>query len=96
MNSINLDNIQTKEQLQLMLFQFHNNVNSRTKHSLFEYNKLVSTYKLANTSNIISNFFHFFSKPTFSGRMGTDVFHRTQMIRDLKGWLTGNIKYFDP
>ena len=62
MNRLNFDNIQTKEQLKLMLFQFHNNVNSKKGYLMFPMNKLDSTYQRANTTNIITNFFSSFFK----------------------------------
>lgn len=95
MNRINFDNIQTKGQLKLMLFQFHNSVNAKKNYPLFSFNDLDSTYGRANTTNIITNFFHHFSKTSFSGRMGTENFHRTRTVRDIKGWLRGNTQYFE-
>lgn len=94
-NNINFDNIQTKEQLKIMLFQFHNSVNAKKNVPLFEYKDLDTTYKSANTVNIISNFFHYFLKQSYSGRMGTDNFHRTRMVQDIKLWFQTNIQYFD-
>ena len=96
MNSINFDNIQTKGQLKLMLFQFHNSVNVKKQFSVFEYKDLDSTYQNMSMVNVITNFFHHFLKPTYSGRMGTDNFHRSRAVRDLKEWLRTNISYFEP
>jgi len=96
MNSINFDNIQTKGQLKLMLFQFHNSVNVKKEFSVFEYKDLDSTYKNMSMVDVINNFFYHFLKPTYSGRMGTDNFHRTRTVRDLKEWLRNNISYFEP
>jgi hypothetical protein len=94
LNRINFETIQTKEQLKLMLFQFHNSVNTKKKLAVFSYADLDSTYQHANTTNIITNFFHHFSKNTYSGRMGTENFHRTRAVRDIKGWLQINLQYF--
>ena len=94
-NGINFDNIHTKEQLKIMLFQFHNSVNKNKNVPLFDYKDLDSTYKSAVTTNIITNFFHFFLKQSYSGRMGTDNFHRTRMVQDVKRWFQTNIQYFD-
>lgn len=96
MNRINFDNIQTKEQLKLMLYQFHNHVNTKKNYPLFPMNQLDSTYQYANTTNIITNFFYHFSKTNYSGRMGTENFHRTRTVRDIKGWLKQNGQYFNP
>ena len=96
MNGINFDNIQTKGQLKLMLFQFHNSVNVKKQFSVFEYKDLDSTYQNMSMVNVINNFFHHFLKPTYSGRMGTYNFHRTRAVRDLKEWLRMNISYFEP
>ena len=64
MNSINFDNIQTKGQLKLMLFQFHNSVNVKKQFPVFEYKDLDSTYQNMSMVNVITNFFHHFLKPT--------------------------------
>ena len=95
LNNINFDNIQTKEQLKIMLFQFHNSVNAKKNVPLFEYKNLDATYISANTANIIANFFHYFLKQSYSGRMGTENFHRSRMVQDIKLWFQTNIQYFD-
>jgi hypothetical protein len=62
LNSINISQLTTREQFKRMLFDFHNNVNSRVGNPQYHYNNLLN-YKNYNMSTILVNFRRFFSKP---------------------------------
>jgi hypothetical protein len=93
MKGVNFDNIQTKEQLKLLLFAFHNEVNKRKNYELFNVNQL-SKYENANTVNVIRNFFYHFSKRAYNVRMAVDSMHRQKLLKNLKGWLESNVYSF--
>ena len=93
MNGVNFNNIQTKEQLKLFLFSFHNTVNRRKDYEQFNVADL-SKYQNANTINIIRNFFYHFSKRTYNVRMAVDNLHRHKMLKELKEWLEKNAYSF--
>jgi hypothetical protein len=95
MNSINFNTIQTKQDLQLMLFNFHNEVNRRKKFPEFSIEKLNATYSLANTVNIIHNFMPYFEDRTGSMRLIADNLHRSRVALQLKAWFNKNITYFN-
>lgn len=93
MNGVNFNNIQTKEQLKLFLFSFHNSVNKRKDYELFNVIDL-NKYKHANTVNVIRNFFYHFSKRSYNVRMAVDNVHRHKMLKELKIWLEKNAYSF--
>jgi len=93
MNSVNFNNIQTKEQLKLFLFAFHNSINKRKDYELFHVNGL-SKYNDAVTLNIIRNFFYHFSKRTYNVRMAVDNMHRQKMLKEFQTWLENNAYSF--
>jgi hypothetical protein len=95
MNKININSIQTKNDLKNMLFKFHNDVNSRTGASLFSYNDLDDKYSTAVTVNIIQNFFIYFQDKSFNVTAIANTMHRERVISVIKNWLAKNIQYFD-
>jgi len=96
MKNINFNAIKTKQDLKLVLFQFHNVVSQRKGLPLFYIDDLDSKYSMANTSNIIQNFMHFFQDKHHSIRMIANDMYRSKIIIKLKGWFNDNIQYFDP
>lgn len=95
MNSINFNTIRTKRDLQLMLFNFHNEVNRRKKFPEFPIEQLDAKYSLANTVNIIHNFMPYFEDRTGSMRLIADNLHRSRVALQLKAWFNKNIVCFD-
>ena len=87
MNRINFDAIVNKEQLKLLLFKFHNDVNGKKKYKLFEFTNLDSKYSSAITINIVKNFFVHFSKKNFSVRLDTSNYQRTLLLKEFRFWL---------
>jgi hypothetical protein len=96
LNGINFNTIVTKERLKDMLFTFHNAVNKKKGFPSFQYSELNDKYSKANTTNVIQNFMYFYQQRTYSTRVGTTNFHRTNIVNDLKGWFTSNIQCFYP
>jgi len=95
MNGINFGAIQTKEQLKRMLFQFHNEVNSKKGKPIFSYDDFDEKYSNAVTRRIIENFMHHFQDKHFSIRMIANDFHRTRLVTLLKEWFLQNINMFN-
>lgn len=93
--SVNFNNIQTKDQLRIMLYTFHNTVNERKSVQLFEFEQM-DVYKQMNTATIIHRFMYFFEiKYTTNLRMMPNGFARTQQAHKLKQWFDRNIMAFD-
>jgi hypothetical protein len=92
---INFDSIHTKQDLKIMLFQFHNEVNSRKGFALFNESELVDKYSNAVTINIIHNFMYFFQEKSRNVDMISLNLYRERLIKDLKKWFNNNIQYFN-
>ena len=95
MNGINFNTIVTKRDLQLMLFNFHNEVNRRKKFREFPIEELNVKYSMANTVNIIHNFMPYFEDRTGSLRLIADNLHRSRVALQLKAWFNKNIGVFE-
>lgn len=95
LDNINFNSIQTKEDLKLLLYKFHNDVNRRKGYPFFSYDKLDEKYSLAITNNIIRNFMVHFSDRTRSLKLLATDLHRSQLCISLKTWFNDNINCFD-
>jgi hypothetical protein len=95
LNSINFNTITTKRDLQLMLYNFHNEVNRRKKYPEFRIEDLNTKYNAANTVNIIHNFMPYFEDRTGNMRLIADNLHRSRVVLQLKAWFNKNIACFD-
>lgn len=95
MKKLNPNSIRTKEDLKLMLFQFHNVVNQRKGYPVFSIDNLDTKYSSAITVNIIQNFMFFFQDKHYSIRMIANDMHRKRIAELLKTWFNDNMQYFD-
>lgn len=96
LDKINFANIRNKEDLKVMLFQFHNEVNKRKGYPQFEYEKLDEMYSKANTVPILQNFLsHFQDRKYRSIKLIATDLHRSLLSNDFKKWFQINIQYFD-
>jgi len=94
LNSINFNTIRTKEDLILLLFDFHNLVNSRKEQPIFKYEEL-EKYKTAITKNIINNFLIEYNKKSKNIRYLSDDLHRERISVSLKKWFSENYQHFE-
>jgi hypothetical protein len=95
LDNINFNTIQTKEDLKILLFTFHNDVNKKKGYSLFPYEQLDEKYSLAITHNIIRNFMVHFSDRNRTLKLLAGDLHRSQLCALLKNWFNENITSFD-
>ncbi len=95
LDSINFNAIATKEQLKLMLFTFHNSVNTRKSMPMFPVEKLDEKYSMAITSKIFNNFIVHFNDTYRSPGMIADDLYRKQISKGLIEWFRNNSMYFD-
>lgn len=95
MNKIYIHSVRTKEDLQLMLWRFHNEVNTRKGFSIFPFEELSSKYSTAMTRKIIQHFMHFHEDKHASFRMISDDYHRSRVSRNLRTWFISNIHIFE-
>jgi len=95
LDNINFNTIQTKEDLKILLFIFHNDVNKKKSYPLFPYDQLDEKYSLAITHNIIRNFMFHFSDKNRSLKLLAGDLQRSQLCSLLKNWFNEKISYFD-
>lgn len=97
MQNINDSLLYTKEDLQRMLWAFHNSVNERKGHPVFpnDNGQLHAKYSRANTRVIIQNFIVIHKDRHAGFRMMADDFYRNKNINMIKSWFVRNISIFD-
>ena len=96
LDGINFNTIQTKQDLKMMLFIFHNSVNARKGYAIFTKEELDTKYASAITSNIIQNFMSYYLvKNTAPQMIANDMFRRRIMMK-AQDWFNKNMAYFAP
>jgi hypothetical protein len=95
MKKVDFNSIKTKQDLKLMLFQFHNVVNQKKQFPLFPIDELDTKYSNANLVNIIQLFMFHFQDKHHSIRMIANDLYRSRIAEQLKIWFNNNICYFD-
>jgi len=96
MSKINFNAIQTKEQLQIMLWNFHNTVNERKGYPYFTEDMLRDKYSRANLVNILGRFMYFFEdRPVAGFKQINDNFHRTRASKTIRTWFMTHMDAFD-
>jgi hypothetical protein len=92
-SKVNINNVNTKQDLINLLFVFHNGVNKRKRSGPFRYVDL-QYYKTLNLIDTFNNFTkNFHTKGNM--KMLTESFHRARLLSSLKIWLMSNIGHFD-
>ena len=95
MKKIYFQNIRYKEDLQRMLWAFHNEVNTRKGFAIFPFEDVSTKYSTANTRNIIHHFIRHHKDKHASLRMIADDFHRSRVSNNLQSWFMQHIDIFD-
>ena len=97
LRNINFDAIQTKRDIQDMLFQFHNSVNVRKSMAQLSYAELDAKYDAANTVKIVQNFMDVFQRSHNNGaQINVNTFSKNRAIAHLHNWFRQNLVFFDP
>ena len=94
MNTLNVNSIRSKRDLQLMLLSFHNEVNQRTGKPIFTEQQLDSKYNTVVTSQIIQYFFQIWQKPVPNPKLLTASFHKSQILKEFISWWNTNHVHF--
>lgn len=95
MNQININNIQSKDDLIKMLFIFHNQVNVRIGQPAFDISELNIKYDSANLKDVYNNFIrHFSDKHHIFGMLADDMF-RQRLCKQITDWLRTHINDFE-
>ena len=95
MKKIHNNSIQSKDDLKLMLFQFHNEVNKRKGYTQFNLNDLNKKYESANTINVVNSFIITYREKSRNVQMIATEMSRDMILRNIRGWLNSNLVHFD-
>jgi hypothetical protein len=96
LKNINYLNIQTKQQLKNMLYNFHNTVNAKKRMPIFPRHELEVKYINMNFIQVIHTFMVHFEDKHKSIRMIANDFHRSRISQSMKQWFNNNISNFYP
>lgn len=95
LKKVDMSKMTNKEDLKLMLLNFHNNVNVRLKKPEFSYQQLNDKYKTANFYHIATSFFYFFEdKHKTVNMLSNDMFTR-RVSNNIRNWLDENKEHFE-
>jgi hypothetical protein len=95
MKKIHDSSIKSKEDLKLMLFQFHNEVNKRKGYPEFPLNNLNKKYESAVTINVVNSFIMTYREKSRNVQMIATEMSRDMILRNIRGWLNTNLVHFD-
>ena len=96
-NTRKLSAIQTKEQLQYFLIDFHNAVNVRKGKPVFTYEQAADKYKLAKTSDVVQYFFRIYGDKGHGGNIkmfANNGFHKQILMSEFSAWMVRNYGKF--
>jgi hypothetical protein len=95
LDNVNFNTIQTKADLIMLLYKFHNDVNKMKGYPQFPFEQLHEKYSLAITNNIIRNFMAHFSDRNRSKKLLATDLSRANLCNVLKNWFNMKIHAFD-
>jgi hypothetical protein len=95
MKTIQPHKILTKEDLQNMLWEFHNIVNERKSRPFFPKDQLEPRYSKANLRAIIQTFMFHHTDKGGGFRMVADDFYRSKIVKLLRDWFVKHINIFE-
>jgi len=95
LTSIQYQNIQTKEQLKTMFFDFHNSVNARKKVDLYSRTALDEKYSRGLLGPILGVFLVHFQQKNKSIRMIADDLFKGRIAVQISNWFQANMDHFN-
>jgi hypothetical protein len=96
LQSVNFNNIRTKQDLKILIYNFHNDVNKNKGYASFNAVNLDETYDAMNFVNAINQFIFHFEDKHRSAKLMADDMMRTQISNKTKTWIRNNIQHFSP
>ena len=94
LGKININSIQTKQDMIHMMFTFHNEVNQRKGVAPFPIDGL-NKYSYGNYKAITNNFMVFFQEKTRNIHLIADEMYRQRNIAIVKRWIIDNIDHIE-
>jgi len=84
LSKVKFDNISNKEELKLLLLNFHNHVNKKIGKSNFEISQYDDKYSNANINAIYNNFFKIYNSNSNNPLLMNGSFHRQNNLPKIK------------
>lgn len=94
LNGINFSTIQTKDQLKMLLFTFHNEVNKNKGFPEFTFDEFATKYSSAITENIIRHFLASTKEKQYNVQLISNNAYRERILKFFIEWLSVNIQHF--
>lgn len=95
LSKINIESIQTKNDMKQFLFVFHNSVNTRKRLNIFSFSDLDDTYSKGDYIAITNNFMTFYQEKTRNIHFIADEMHRQRIVKLVQQWIIDNIEHFE-
>jgi len=96
LQTINFNNIRTKQELKVMICNFHNEVNKRKGYPIFNADQLDETYDGMSFVDSINSFVFHFEDKHRSAKLMADDMMRAKIAVVVKNWIKQNIYHFTP
>ena len=81
---VNFSQINTKNDFKLLIFNFHNAINTKLNKPLFDFNELDNRYSKANIDILYTNINIIFTSNTNIPQLMTSSFHRNILFPKIK------------
>jgi len=94
-SKVNIQSIQTKDDMKKFLFVFHNSVNTRKNLKLFAYSDLDEKYNKGDYVAITNNFMKFYQEKTRNIHLIADEMHRQRVVKLIKQWIIDHFNHFE-
>jgi|APSaa5957512493_1039668.scaffolds.fasta_scaffold78847_1 hypothetical protein len=95
MKNIKPNSINTKEDLQKMLWNFHNFVNKRRRVKQYDFDHCKETFSKAKLNVIEKNFYMVMSQNYQIMKLMGESFKRSRNIESVKKWMRENYEHFE-
>lgn len=97
LNSVNVEMVcASTEQLKIFLHQFHNRVNAKVGNKQFTQKESEDKYIRANTRAIVLYFLNIMESNMNNEKMMLSAFHRSQYMKDFRGYMDKNLYKYNP
>ena len=93
LQGINMNRILTKEDLKMMLYNFHNDVNKRKGYAIFNKDDL-GKYEGVDFVSSVNEFFYYFEDKHRSAKLMADDMIRSETSKIVKKWIMKNVGAF--
>ena len=96
LKTVNIENINTKEKLIKLMFEFHNLVNKETGKEIFTMEQHNELYSRANTRKIIENFIIIMKHNNYTEKGMLHSFKRRQCLKNFIKYINEHILDYEP